>query len=103
MIEVENITDINLTSGNTITFGDKEEISDKKNSSLFETQNNNLFIKKEDKDKDKNESSHITSISFFETKPHEKVEIPSVPEKKEEKKNQRKQKKQNKTKMKKNI
>ena len=86
VIEVENITDINLTSGNTITFGDKEETSNKKNNNLFETQNNNLFIKKEDKDKDKNESSHITSISFFETKPHEKVETSSVPEKKEEKK-----------------
>ena len=70
VIEIDNINDINLSSGNKITF-------DNKNDQAFETQNNALFFDKEEKTKDKNNQNHIVTGSFFETKPeaeHEKKE-----------------------------
>ena len=88
VIEIENINDINLTSGDAITFG---EIDSKENNNdvQFETQNNNLFIKKEEKNKN---MDHKIASSFFETKPDTQInndnnnKLESTSEKKEEKK-----------------
>jgi len=85
VIEVENIKDINLAIGDSINFKGKDpnEENDNKNKDdiIFEKENSNLFIKKQDKNN--NDSSHITSISFFETKPQAEKNISSTIIKKE--------------------
>ena len=96
VIEIENINDINLTSGDTMAFEGIESKENKnKNNTEFETQNNNFLIKNEEKDN--NNKNHISSSIFFETKPEKqinnnnKIEPTLLSEKKEEKKDEKKE------------
>ena len=77
VIAVENINDINLSSGNEIIF-------DNKNDNIFETQKNDLFFEKGDKNDNKNNQNHVVTSSFFETKPETEPEKKEKSPKKEE-------------------
>ena len=85
VIEVENINDINLAFGDSINFEGKDSNdannNTNKNDVKFEKESNNLFIKQQDKNK--NDSSHVTSISFFETMPQAEKNISSTNSKNE--------------------
>ena len=83
VFEMDNINDINLTSG---TF-------DNKNSLPFETQKNSLFFDKEEKTNNKNNQNHVIISSFFETKPETIEKKPETFETKPETKPEKDEKK----------
>ena len=99
VIEIENINDINLTSGDTNFFGEKDSNQNidsnnknNNNTNFFETQNNdNIFFNKEEKDSKSNEYNiEKANNSLFESKPKPKDNKISsiIPEKKEIEKNE---------------